>query len=198
MLIRDTTSVPSRITGKSVEDIAAGLYDALSETHPDVKGFRLDYLIINRTTLNSGTETKSLEADSKDTFIKAFHQYHREGKFLIEGQSYEEAGGTITCEPTELGIYYRFNGQYSDQYYAIPKGVERTSEFFSGFNYHRSLIKRFLINNRLIRGLREKALSEYPKVESFLKDVLKRSNKCIEEVALDPFYITIEQKTKPT
>lgn len=169
-------SIPDTITGKSVGDTATKLYDALINEHPNAQGFHLDYLITKFYFLIQEQEEK-LEAKSREEFISAFEQYHREGRFKGRG-----------CDmPNDLYIYYKENGQYSDQYYGIG-GVRKSSPGFE------SKMIKFLLDNPVARvGI---ALPILGRVKAYLKDVLQKANECIETVEREPFYIPIKQLTK--
>lgn len=187
--------IPDKILGESVEDIANKLYDSLTESHPDAEEFRLDYLIINHSSLGAEIDPRKLEVDSKEKFIEAFLQYNREGRCIVH--SFINSDGTEVIpsnKATDLAIFYNENGQYSDYFYDITKGVQNTNDFFSGFKVHRSKLKRSLIDNPFMRKLRKTAFSKYPPAESFFKNVLRKANDYIDNVAKDPFYIKIEKR----
>ena len=168
----NTTDVPTRIAGRSVEDIASKLYNSLISAHPGSEGrFLLHYPIEELGPLTQG-EKRGIEAGSCGEFVEHFKKYD------------QDCCGSMT-------VWYREKERYYDQGYVIKGGLRESSEFFSGLGYHRK---------RLVRTLAWHVKTKITplkcwKTRVWLTKVIQQASRDINLAKYEPFYITIKHES---
>ena len=166
----DTRDCPTRIAGKSVEDIASKLYNSLISAHPGSEGrFLLSSSPDERP--NAQGRRGGVKVSSCGEFIEQFRRYNQyDGDFFIR---------------------YGQKGQYSDPGYIVRGRVKEASEYFSGFGYHRKKCLR-----SLVWYVKTKMTPlKYQRVRSWLMKVIQQLSKDINLVKDEPFYITLKHES---